>query len=64
MFGQADLLHAKIRLPEWTFFGLYNPTNPFTNLKPHNQEIGEFSVVQGRRTTDFEAPYLRKCRSG
>ena len=36
----------------------YHPTNPFTILVPHDQEIGEFYEVQERRTTDFEAPKL------
>ena len=31
----------------------YYPTNPFTTLVPHDQEIGEFYVVQERRVTDF-----------
>ena len=34
------------------------PTSPFTILVPHDQEIGEFYVVQERRATDFEAPKL------
>ena len=30
-----------------------SPTDAFTILKPHNQEIGEFFVLQERRATDF-----------
>ena len=40
------------------------PTVPFPILEPHDQEIGEFYVVQKRRVTDFEAPKLWKGRSG
>ena len=43
---------------------LFNPTNLFTILGPHDQEIGEYYVVQERRATDFEAPKLWKGRSG
>ena len=40
------------------------PTGPFTISEPRNQEIGEFYVVQGRRTTYFEASKLWKGGSG
>ena len=42
----------------------YYPTDPFTISEPYNQEISEFYVVRGRRTTDFEAPKLGKGPSG
>ena len=42
----------------------YNPTNLFTILKPQDQEIGEFYVVQECHATDFEAPKLWKGSSG
>ena len=32
------------------------PTDPFTIFEPQAQEIGEYYVVQKRRTTDFDAP--------
>ena len=32
------------------------PKGPFTNLKPRDQEIGQFYVVQECLTTDFKAP--------
>ena len=34
------------------------PTGFFAISEPRGQGIGEFHVVQGRRTTDFEAPKL------
>ena len=40
------------------------PTRPFTILEPQDQDIGEFYVVQERRTTDFEASKLWKGSSG
>ena len=40
------------------------PTNPFTILEPHDQEIGEFYLVRELRATDFEAPKLWKGFSG
>ena len=43
---------------------IVNPTGPFPILKPRDQEIGKFYVVQARRTTNFEAPELLKGRSG
>ena len=47
------------------FFSLaFFPTDPFTILKSHDQEIAEFCVVQERRKTYFEAPKLGKGRSG
>ena len=42
----------------------HNPTNPFTILEPHDQEIDEFYLVQERRVTNFEAPKLGKSSSG
>ena len=39
------------------FLGSY-PTNPFTILKPQDQEIDEFYAVSERRAMDFEAPKL------
>ena len=41
-----------------------HPTDPFTILVPQDQEIGQFYVGQERYATDFEAPKLRKGRSG
>ena len=41
-----------------------SPTNIFTILVPHDQEIGECYVVQECRATDFEAPKLWKGSSG
>ena len=41
-----------------------SPTGPFTILQPHHQEISELYWVPERRATDFEAPKLRKGRSG
>ena len=38
------------------------PTNPFTILKPRDQEIGEFLVVQERRPTDFKAQNYKRVR--
>ena len=32
------------------------PDEPFTNLKPQEQVIGECYSVQERRVTNFEAP--------
>ena len=43
---------------------VHAPTDPFTVTKPQDQEIGEFHVVYGHHATDFEAPKLRKRRSG
>ena len=40
------------------------PTGPFTTLEPQDQVIGEATVVQKRRETDFEALKLWKGRSG
>ena len=40
------------------------PTGPFTNFEPQDQEIGEFYVIQERRTTNFEAQKLWKGRLG
>ena len=34
------------------------PTHPFTILEPHDQEIGEFYVVEERCATEFEARKL------
>ena len=34
------------------------PTDTFAISEPHDQEIGDFYVVQERRTTDFEAQKL------
>ena len=34
------------------------PTDLFTILQPHNQELSVFYVVQKRRAMDFEAPKL------
>ena len=31
------------------------PTGPFTMFDPHDQEIGEFYVLQERRTMGFKA---------
>ena len=33
-------------------------TDPFTILKPQDQEIGEFYVAQKRCAKDFDAPNL------
>ena len=41
-----------------------NPTNFFTILELRDQGIGEYYLVQARRTTDFEAPKLRKSSLG
>ena len=41
-----------------------HPTNRFTILEPHDQEIGENYVAHKRRVTDFEAPKLWKGSSG
>ena len=35
-----------------------NPTDHFTIFEPHDQEIGDFFLVQERLTTDHEAPIL------
>ena len=40
------------------------PDRPFTALDPHDQEICGLYEGQERLTTDFEAPKLRKSRSG
>ena len=40
------------------------PTELFATLEPRNQVIGEFYVIQERHPPDFEAPELRKGRSG
>ena len=47
-------------------WGLYFFSRPafYTILKYRDQEIGEFYVVQEGRAADWEAPKLRKCRSG
>ena len=41
-----------------------NPTDPLSISEPPDQDNGEFYVVQERRAADFEAPKLRKGRSG
>ena len=47
-----------------TFLHIMNQTGPLKILKPKDQEIGEFCVVQERYATDFEALKLWKGRSG
>ena len=42
----------------WRFLLFQHPTSPFIIFQSHGQEIGEFYVVQERRTTDVEAPKL------
>ena len=41
-----------------------NPTDLSQILVSQDQEIGEFYVVQKRRSTDFQALQLWKGRSG
>ena len=45
---------------KWYFLKKSRPTNPFTILKPHDQEISEFNVVEERPPTDLQVPKLRK----
>ena len=37
---------------------VFDPDRHFTIIELHDQEIGNFFVVQERRTTDHEAPKL------
>ena len=63
----SSLIKRAIFLPNscgTTFVGNPSSTHPFTVLEPQNQEIGEFYVDQESRSTDFEAPKLRKGRLG
>ena len=56
---------SMVTLPtEEKMYCLDFPTDPFTILELHDQDIGEFYVVQEGRMTDFEASKLRKGRSG
>ena len=41
-----------------------HPTDPFTTLEPHDQEIGDFYVALARSGTGIEAPKLWKDRQG
>ena len=43
---------------------LYTPTGTVTISDPKTQKIGEFYVVQDRRTTDIKVSKLGKGRSG
>ena len=55
IFSGIDLVAWDNVAPNEIFF---LPDRPFKILEPHDQEIGELG------TTDFEAPKLRKGRSG
>ena len=59
-----DIIQSEKTLPLLIYFPvILLPDRPFYNLEPKDQEIGEFCVVQGRQSTDFEAPKLCKGRS-
>ena len=49
---------------EFSFLKLRSPIGPFTILKPHNQDIGNFYVVQERCMTDFKAQKVVKGSVG